>query len=133
MYQPGKLIRHIATAKLRWKTARDGSQYKLLRRDRRSGEQTWLVKSAATDARLIGTAGKVETRNAVEEVFLIDGELATPHGVMQSGAYAWRAPKTPVGPTASAKGYTALLRSKGGAPGGSASGEMLPIRAGSAV
>ena len=126
LYQPGKLIRKIESSKRPWKTAQDGSQHKLLRRDRSTGEETWLVK-VATSAKLTNGRAAPTMHDAVEEFFLIDGEVSTTRGVMLSGAYAWRAPHTDTGPSITVKGYTALLRSKGGAPGGTAAGETAEV------
>jgi hypothetical protein len=125
MYQAAKLIRKIETAKRRWKSARDGSKRKLLRRDRTTGEETWLMQ-AAPDTRMSATVSGVPAlRDSVEEFFVLQGEVSTPRGVMRSGGYAWRAPHTAIGPSVSRNGYTALLRSKGGAPGGSTTGDKL--------
>jgi len=57
----------------------------------------------------------VVVHETVEEMFLLSGTVATPLGLMQSGAYVWRSPGTPRGPFGSRTGFTALLRSKGGA------------------
>ncbi len=128
MYQPRKLIRRIETSKLRWKSSRDGTQRKLLRRDRASGEETWLVKAAPTTT-AASWRGTPILKSSVEEFFLLEGELSTPQGLMKSGAYAWRAPNTAVGPARSGTGYQAILRSKGGAPGGRAAAESIELTA----
>ena len=132
LYQPRKLIRKIETAKLRWTPARDGSRRKLLRRDKATGEETWLTQADADVPASHGdykasARGVAQMRDAVEEFFVLDGELSTPRGVMLTGSYAWRAPHSAIGPSASRKGYTALIRSKGGAPGGNATDQTLDI------
>ncbi|MFO1426259.1 MAG: hypothetical protein U1F11_04670 [Steroidobacteraceae bacterium] len=118
MYQPRKLIHRIRSAGLGWRRARERGEFKRLRRDRGSGEETWLLRVPAQAPGPDGVRGAPRLHDAVEEFFLLEGEVATPQGTMKSGAYAWRAPGTPVGPAFSRSGYVALLRSKGGAPGG---------------
>jgi hypothetical protein len=125
MYQPKKLIRRVQSSKLRWKSARDGTQRKLLRRDRATGEETWLVKVGAAAAASSPSRGTATLNASVEEFFLLEGELSTPQGVMKPGAYAWRAPNTAIGPAVSRAGYQAILRSKGGAPGGRPAAETV--------
>jgi hypothetical protein len=127
MYQPAKLIRRIETSKLHWKRARDGSRRKLLRRDRQSSEETWLVQADAVLAGRVTVHGTPRQSAAVEEMFVLEGELSTPRGVMGRGSYAWRAPHTAIGPDASRTGYTAILRSKGGPPAGVAAGEAIDV------
>lgn len=125
MYQPKKLIRRIQSSKLRWRSTRDGTLRKLLRHDRATGEETWIVKVAPIGAASSPSRGMPTLNTSVEEFFLLQGELSTPQGVMKSGAYAWRAPNTAVGPAVSATGYQAILRSKGGAPGGRPAAEVV--------
>ena len=123
MYKPEKLIRRLATSEMRWARAKDlaltslGSEVrqKLLRDDPGTGERTWLIQVAADPM------GRDEPRRpkivhkAVEESFLLSGEVATPRGIMQSGAYVWRAPGQTRGPYGSRTGYQLLMRRKGGA------------------
>ena len=130
MYQPSKLVRRIASDELRWRklSKRDfhggaGLSFKMLRRDRNSGEETWLLKSPPVAANAPALPGIQRFSDAVEEMFVIRGEVATPRGLMRSGAYAWRAPNTPIGPFVSTSGFEALIRSKGGA----AHGRQLPV------
>ena len=122
MFRPEKLVLRIASDSLPWKRASDpGSlalgadvKEKLLRYDARSGERTWLVQVGA-DPPGRDPKRAVVVHETVEEMFLLSGTVATPLGLMQSGAYVWRSPGTPRGPFGSRTGFTALLRSKGGA------------------
>ena len=121
MYKPASLIKHRAGAAMSWAAgmAEDvaawgkSAKRKLLRNDPASGESTWLLK-VGPDAPT--TRRRIATHTAVEEIFLLDGQIATPRGVMLPGAYAWRAPGTPLGPLGTPTGFVALYRSKGGAP-----------------
>lgn len=123
MYQPEKLILQLRSNHLRWRAARDAGdsamgrrvRTRLLRQDATSGEQTWLINVAA-DREQSGLRRHTVRLDTVEEMFVIDGDAHTPLGVMQRGAYAWRAPGTVRGPYGSRSGFTALLRSKGGPP-----------------
>src|SRR5262249_33959066 len=120
MYVKEKLITHVDSAKMAWKagTADDvkrwgrTAQRKLLRSDAKTGETTWLLKDGADAADVRRPVG---THAAVEEMFVVDGEVATPHGVMKPGSYAWRIAGVPLGPMGTKSGFTALMRNKGGA------------------
>ncbi|MBL8645424.1 MAG: cupin domain-containing protein [Rhodospirillaceae bacterium] len=122
MYISSKLIKKTETAKMAWAPLKDAASQslganphgKLLRTDTATGESTWLVKVDA-DAKPAGLARAVATHAAVEEFFVLEGEVASPRGVMKTGAYVWRAPGQPRGPLGSKTGYTAIIRSKGGA------------------
>ncbi len=122
MYVPAKLIKKIQTGKLKWKALKYAAaeawghkpQIKVLRNDDVTGETTFLIKVAADKPDKV-TNRRTATHSAVEEMYVIDGEISTPRGVMKSGAYVWRAPGTVRGPFGSKTGYTALVRSKGGA------------------
>jgi quercetin dioxygenase-like cupin family protein len=123
MYKPARLIKRIATREQSWQPAREAGDRalggsvstQLLRQDSDNGERTWLVRVAA-DKPNPAPRRPVVRLGEVEELFVIDGQIDTPLGMMHRGAYAWRAPGTERGPYGSRSGYTALLRSKGGAP-----------------
>jgi hypothetical protein len=132
VYKPEKLIKRLATHTMKWQpgTREDiaawgrSAKRKLLRNDQETGESTWLLKVDADDKK---TKRRIVTHTAVEEVFVLDGQISTPHGVMKSGAYAWRLAGTPLGPFGTATGFTAFFRSKGGAPHDQWSGDPQPI------
>ena len=129
MFKPEKLLQRIVTGELPWQPAREpalallgnGVRQKTLRHDPLTGESTWLVEVPAD------TAGSNPLRTAVshaavEESFVLEGEIATPRGTMRRGAYVWRVPGEPRGPYGSRTGYRLLVRSKGGAPATKPSG-----------
>ena len=118
MYQPRKLIRKIAAGPYRGR--------KLLRRDHDNGEETWLVRVPAATARQLRSRGVSTQQDFVQEMFVLDGDVATPRGIMRAGAYSWHAPNTAIGPQVTTSGYTALLRSKGGPPHGRTERVALP-------
>ena len=115
MYVKEKLIAHVDSAAMAWKAGsaddvkRWGktAQRKLLRSDARTGENTWLLK-VGPDAANVGRP--VVTHAAVEEMFILDGDVATPHGVMKPGSYAWRIAGVPLGPMGTKGGFVALFR-----------------------
>jgi quercetin dioxygenase-like cupin family protein len=122
MYIADKLIKKIDTKSLMWTPLNDANgralglnvQMKLLRADAATGESTFLIKADADqpDAK---TARHTATHAAVEEMYVLDGEISSPRGTMKTGAYVWRAPGVARGPYGSKTGYVAILRSKGGA------------------
>ncbi|NDE00284.1 MAG: DUF4437 domain-containing protein [Gammaproteobacteria bacterium] len=130
MYKPEKLIRRLATEDMRWTRARDLAltslgpdvRQKLLRHDPATGECTWLVEVAADRVGQREPQRSKVVHAAVEESFVLSGEVATPRGTMRRGAYVWRAPGQPRGPYGSRTGYQLLIRSKGGALATTASG-----------
>jgi len=130
MYKPEKLIRRLATSEVRWSRAQDlaltslgaNVRQKLLREDAVTGERTWLVEVAADPLERRNPQRPKVTHAAVEESFLLRGEVTTPRGTMQSGAYVWRAAGQPRGPYGSRTGYQMVIRSKGGALATTASG-----------
>ena len=123
MFVRNRLIPRIATADMPWSAAGDllarslgrRVKEKILRRDSRSGECTRLVQVAA-DRPGATIVRPIVVHEAVEEMFVIDGEVSTPRGTMYRGAYAWRATGTARGPFASKTGFVALIRTKGGRP-----------------
>lgn len=119
MYKPEKLIKHLSSDSLKWQPSTKNTNLslgkepimKVLRQDAEKRESTWIQKVAADDA----TAKRQGAfHECVEEMFLLEGEVATPQGLMRPGAYAWRAPGQQRGPFGSRTGWTALFRTKGG-------------------
>jgi quercetin dioxygenase-like cupin family protein len=123
MYKPDRLIKKLVANDMAWRTATQeshtsmgqGVHFKTLRNDATTGEATWLVKVEADKSTSKSLMRTVAVHAAVEEMLVLEGSIATPRGVMTSGAYSWRAPGQPRGPFGSKTGYTALCRSKGGA------------------
>ncbi len=132
MYNPAKLVEKIDTAKTKWTkgTADDiaawgkSAQRKTLRVDKKTGESTWLLKVAADPS---DVKRKLATHATVEEIFIIEGSIASPLGVMNEGAYAWRVPGTEVGPFGTKTGFVMLVRSKGGAQKTTWSKDAKPV------
>ena len=86
---------------------------KVLREDPVTGERVWLLMLGPGAPAAIAEA-RIETHPHVEEVFLLDGEITMPMGVMQSGGYIWRPGGIPHGPIASVPGCLGFFRSVGG-------------------
>lgn len=134
MYKADKLIKKIETGKLKWKAAKGAAfatlgakpQIKVLRTDKATGETTYLVKVAADPADK-ALSRHSATHRAVEEMYVLDGEISSPRGTLKTGAYVWRAPGLPRGPLGSKSGYVALVRSKGGALATTVSDQKSPV------
>lgn len=120
-YKPERLIKHIKTDELKWEKPEhpelecftSGALRKTIRVDPVTGDTTWLLKVTADDPKKV-TKRRVAIHGAVDEVFVIDGEISTPHGVMKTGAFTWRLPGRVVGPLGTRTGFTIICRSKGG-------------------
>jgi hypothetical protein len=120
-YKPGLLIKHLKTDAMKWsKPAKPelecftkGALRKTLHVDPATGDTTWMLKVPADDPQKV-TKRPMAIHGAVDEVFVIEGEISTPHGVMRSGAFTWRLPGKLVGPLGTRTGFTAIIRSKGG-------------------
>jgi hypothetical protein len=134
MYDPNRLIRHIETDKLKWKKPENpelenftgGALRKTLRVDPVTGDTTWLLKVRADDPRKV-TERRVAIHSAVDEILVLEGQISSPHGIMGTGAYAWRLPGAVVGPLGTKTGFTAICRSKGGPLGTTWSENEQPI------
>lgn len=121
MYDPARLIAKIETEQMPWGAPSDpvvaaianAPGRKLLRVDPVSGERTWMLRFGPDDPKKM-THGRIETHPVVEEVFLLDGEIQMPCGVLKRGAYFWRPPGIPHGPVGTLKGLCGVFRSKGG-------------------
>jgi len=136
MYRPDKLIRKQVADELPWQRSRDpafatlgpGVREKRLRHDPATGESTWLIEVGADTAEATDPLRPVVTHAVVEEMYVLQGVIATPRGTMTSGAYTWRAPGQPRGPWGSRTGYRLLVRSRRGALATTLSSEPAPVR-----
>jgi hypothetical protein len=132
MFRAEKLIEKIASRAMPWvdgtalekKIWGRSARRKLLRTDSATGESTWLLAVGPQDQK---PHRPLAVHQAVEEMFVLDGEITTPHGVMHSGSYAWRIPGTRLGPYGTKSGFTALFRSKGGALGTTLTKDTQPV------
>ena len=86
-----------------------GARKKILRTDLQSGDQTWLIGSLP-----LRHERKTETHPVVQEMYLLEGELAGNTGLMKPGAYFWRPEDKRHGPYGSKTGTLILMRSRGG-------------------
>jgi hypothetical protein len=132
MLRAEKLIKKISTLTMLWSDGTTvekriwgrSARRKLLRTDSSTGESTWILSVGPEDQ---NAQRPLAVYQAVEEMFVLEGEVTTPHGVMHSGSYAWRNPGTHLGPYGTKDGFTALFRSKGGALKTTLSKEMQPV------
>lgn len=87
-----------------------GLTVKLLRRDERTHERTWLAAVVPG-----WTEMRAEQHPTVEEAFILrgDGLLGT-RGGMRAGAYFWRPPMVEHGPMTTRSGQLVFFRTKGG-------------------
>jgi len=123
LYEPGKLIERRASRAMPWTSVKDAGlaalgrnvRSRVLRSDPTTGEGTWLVKVDADGAAAHPLLRPTATHAAVEEMYVLEGRIASPRGTLSSGGYVWRAPGVARGPYGTTTGYVALLRSKGGA------------------
>ena len=119
-YDPSNLIERVRTPDMPWGSASDARVAaaavgrKVLRPDTDIGERTWLLKIDVDESRRYDLNG-VECHPCVEEMFLLDGDIAMTTGVLKSGAYFWRPPNIPHGPMGTTAGFLALFRAKEGA------------------
>ena len=87
-----------------------GARKRILRSDGETGDQTWLIGSLP-----LRHERKTETHPVVQEMYLLEGELAGNTGLMKPGAYFWRPEGKLHGPYGSKTGNVILMRSRGGA------------------
>jgi hypothetical protein len=113
--------------KLGFAEMRPGCGRKTLRRDPRTGDDTWLLTSPPHGTPP-GGAGAQETHPTVEEVFVLVGDLHGNCGVMRTGAYFWRPAGVLHGPYGSRLGATSLYRTKGGPLQAEWTQERVPFR-----
>ncbi len=119
-FERTKLVERIAAGdRATWGDSVDpkvvgaGLQKLMLRLDAKTGERTWLLHMGATDPAVV-TAAPLETHPHVEELFLLDGEISMPQGVLRQGAYFWRPGGIQHGPIGSLAGCTCFFRCKEG-------------------
>ncbi|MBL8644475.1 MAG: DUF4437 domain-containing protein [Rhodospirillaceae bacterium] len=134
MYDAARLIAKRESAAMPWTHPADpivaaianNAGRKLLREDPATGERTWLLQFGPDDPRKM-THGRVEIHPVVEEMFLIDGEIAMPYGMLTQGSYFWRPAGIPHGPVGTPKGLLGFFRCKGGPLTTQWSDKELPI------
>ena len=119
-HQYSTALKKIDTNEMSWKTGDVNSELsylasslKTLRSDAMTGESTFLLK---TDSAKFppNMKGRQEKKSAVEECFLLEGDLIGHLGTMRSGAYYWRPPFIPHGPYGSKNGSLSIIRFVGG-------------------
>ncbi len=117
-YDQSRLVEHIDVAGSEWgdgvdpKVVGAGLSKLLLRLDKKTGERTWVLKMGATDPSI--AAAPLETHPHVEELFLLDGAISMPQGVLRRGAYFWRPGGIQHGPIGTKPGCTCFFRCKEG-------------------
>ena len=89
--------------------ASSGSKKKLLRTDKKNGDQTWIMGIIPSYQEK-----KVESHPVVQECFILNGEIEGNCGTMVKGSYFWRPRDILHGPYGTKTGCTILSRSKGG-------------------
>lgn len=89
--------------------AASGSKKKLLRTDRDTGDQTWIMGVIPSYQEK-----KVESHPVVQECFILNGQIDGNCGTMIEGSYFWRPRDILHGPYGTKSGCTILSRSKGG-------------------
>ena len=119
IYNKKKLIKKISFYDDGWDTnyeginspeiAASGSRKKLLRTDKDTGDQTWIMGVIPSYQEK-----KVESHPVVQECFILNGEIEGNCGTMFKGSYFWRPRDILHGPYGTKVGCTILSRSKGG-------------------
>lgn len=118
-HDPQALIGPIDTRTASWGAATDPKVASAnigrleLRPDSPTGERTWLLRLEVDGGRY--PMNGVERHPCVEEMFLLEGDIAMRTGVLRTGAYFWRPAGIPHGPMGSETGFVALFRAKEGA------------------
>ena len=85
-----------------------GAGRKWLRREPDEGE-TWILGTMP-----LRSGRRPEKHPVIEEMFLLAGEVVSPLGLMQAGAYFWRPPEIWHGPFGTRTGALYLFRTRGG-------------------
>lgn len=132
LYEAGSIVGPIATPELPWHTGSDedklawgdSAQRILLRREETNGEETWLLH-VPSDAPDLSRSPVIHDN--VEEMFVLSGEVSTPRGTLTAGGYVWRVPGRISGPSGTRTGFTAFMRSKGGALNTRLIGSSVPV------
>lgn len=118
-YDAGKLVEGIDAGARDWgdgvdpKVVGAGLSKLLLRLDEATGERTWVLKMGPSDPKKIAAA-PLETHPHVEELFLLDGAISMPQGVLRRGAYFWRPGGIQHGPIGTLPGCICFFRCKEG-------------------
>lgn len=86
-----------------------GAGRKLLYQDPETGDTSWILGTMP-----MRWAERSEKHDAVEEMYLLSGEVHGDRGVMRPGAYFWRPPHLPHGPYGTLTGNLYFFRTKGG-------------------
>lgn len=86
-----------------------GAGRKLLYQDPVTGDTSWILGTLP-----MRWAERSEKHDAVEEMYLLSGEVHGDRGVMRPGAYFWRPPELPHGPYGTLTGNLYFFRTKGG-------------------
>ncbi|MEM7281445.1 MAG: DUF4437 domain-containing protein [Pseudomonadota bacterium] len=87
---------------------------KELRVDPRTSERTWILKMDVEDGERFAING-IERHPVVEELFILEGDITMATGRLRQGAYFWRPPMIPHGPTAVEGRFVGFFRCRGGA------------------
>ncbi len=86
-----------------------GAGRKLLYQDPVTGDTSWILGTMP-----MRWAERSEKHDAVEEMYLLSGEVHGDRGVMRPGAYFWRPPQLAHGPYGTLTGNLYFFRTKGG-------------------
>jgi hypothetical protein len=118
-FDADRLTTRIGTTEADWGEATDPNvvsasvERLLLRPDTPEGDRTWLLRLSIRDGEPYAING-IERHPCVEEMYLLDGDIHMPTGVMRPGAYFWRPPGLAHGPTGTRQGFVALFRAREG-------------------
>lgn len=119
-YDESELIEKVSTSAMAWAPPSDATLAagrvgrKVLKPSERSGGRTWLLKIEADGSNPFEISG-VERHPCVEEMFLLEGDMAMTCGTMRKGDYFWRPPMIPHGPMGTRDGFLGFFRAKEGA------------------
>ena len=117
-YDQNELIVRLSTADMPWRAPSDESldagrvTRKVLKETALDGGRTWLLKIDA-DSDPFEING-VERHPCVEEMFLLEGDMAMTCGTMRPGDYFWRPPMIAHGPMGTRNGFLGFFRAKEG-------------------
>lgn len=74
-----------------------------------TGESTWILAGPS-----LHTGTKAEVHPVAEEMLLVAGQMHSPLGIMNAGAYFWRPADVWHGPYSTVSGCVSLFRTQGG-------------------
>ncbi len=118
-YDRSQLIEMLDTNAMDWADPSDATldrgrvRRKVLKHVAPDGGRTWLLKIDTADGRPFEING-IERHPCVEEMLLLEGDMAMTCGTMRAGDYFWRPPMIPHGPMGTRGGFFALFRAKEG-------------------